>query len=334
MTSWTVDILRILRAADGPVSGTALCARLGISRTAVWKHITALREHGFEISSAPRRGYTLVSAPDVPFAAEIQSARSGCRLGSSVIYLSETDSTNRVGIERAEAGAVDGTVVLAEHQTSGRGRLQRRWHSAPGQGVAMSVILRPRVEPLRVPQLSLVAAVACARTIESTCAGDRVQIKWPNDLYVASRKVAGILCEMRAEMDRLEFLVLGIGVNVNLEHDQFPPELAGSATSLSEATGRRIRRVPFLHALLDELESAYESWLTDGLAPFLDAWRERSLFRGRRVAVDTGAPRPLEGTVRDLREDGALLLETDSGDLRALLSGDVSLHNARPGQTA
>lgn len=329
MNDRTVDILRILSAADGFVSGGNMCKYLGVSRAAVWKHVQQLRDLGYRIDSAPNRGYRLCGVPDTPTAAGIEAARAGCRLGSRVVPRESTESTNRLATDLAETGAADGTLVLSERQTGGRGRLARSWHSAPGQSLTFSLILRPDIAPLRVPQLSLVTAIAIARAIESA-PGIEVQVKWPNDLYVGGRKVAGILCDLRAEMDRLHFLVLGIGINVSVPRDSFPAECTETAASLRDFTEQEINRGQLILRILDELESAFEVWLTGGLAPFREAWRERSLFRGRQVMVDTGHGSPLRGIVRDLRTDGALVLETEDGEHRPLYSGDVSLHRNRP----
>ena len=331
MNERTLAILRTLYEEHGFVAGPRMSTGLGISRSAIWRHIQHLRGQGYRIESAPNRGYRLVASPDAPTAADIEAARAGCRLGARVVSRATIDSTNRLGIELAEAGEPDGTLVIAEHQAGGRGRMTRSWHSVRGQSITMSVILRPRIAPVRVPQLSLVTAIACAKAIETECAL-AVQVKWPNDLYINTRKVAGILCDLRAEMDCLHFLVLGIGINVNIPRNAFPPECRETATSLTVETGEVVNRARLVVRILEELEEACDVWLASGLPAFIGAWRQRSLYRGRRVTADTGGREPLQGVIRDLRHDGALLLETDGGEIRPLYSGDVSLQGMAGGK--
>lgn len=318
------DILRFLLRAEWPVSGEKMCQQLGVSRAAVWKHVGRLREQGYRIDSAPRRGYRLISTPETPVAAEIEAARADCFFGCRVTYLAAVDSTNRAATQLAEGGAPAGSVVLADAQTAGRGRLARSWFSPPGRNAYLSLILRPPIPPVRVPQLSLVAAVACARAMETVC-GVAPRVKWPNDLYVDGRKVSGILCDMRAETDQLAFLILGIGINVNIAPHEFPEEIAEFATSLSAACGKRVNRVRLICELLDALELAYDEWMENGLAGFRDAWRERSLLHSRRITVEGPDGRTREGIVEDLGDDGALLLRTPDGRKEALYAGDVHL---------
>ncbi len=310
-------LLAVLKSNRGSyVSGEELSRRLGVSRTAVWKHVKALRAEGYGIESSPRLGYRLVAATDLLLPAEILDGLLSARLGRRVVYLDDTVSTNRVARELAAAGEPEGTLVLAETQTGGRGRLGRNW-SSPAGGIWLSLILRPELPPHRLQLLTLTAAVAAAEACEDT-AGVSPGIKWPNDLLCAGRKLAGILTEGAAEADRLDYLVLGVGVNANLQEEDFPTELRGQATSLLLESGQRVDRAAWVRKFLLSLE---------GYLPAKEVvreeWRRRAVTLGKRVTVKmTG--RTVEGTALDLDETGALLVRTENG-VEAVLAGDVTL---------
>ncbi|UTG91396.1 biotin--[acetyl-CoA-carboxylase] ligase [Geobacter sulfurreducens] len=311
------------RHSGGVVSGEALSTLLGVSRTAVWKHIKNLKSLGYRIESVPSRGYRLVASPDILTPAEVSAGSSVRRIGTHVVCFRETGSTNTVASHLAAEGAAEGTVVLADAQTGGKGRLGRRWESPPGVNVYCSVILRPSISPLHSPQLTLLSAVATAEAIERT-SGLVPAIKWPNDILVNGFKVAGMLNELSAETERVEYLVLGIGVNINMERDQFPGDLRYPASSLALEAGRTVERIPFVRALLESLDRLYDEYLLKGFSPVRDAWLARSAVMGRRVKVDGGAG-ILAGTVEGIDEIGALLVRTAGGSLERVLAGDVSL---------
>ncbi|MBM4164575.1 MAG: biotin--[acetyl-CoA-carboxylase] ligase, partial [Lentisphaerae bacterium] len=233
-------IARLKQAAGGEVSGERLCAELGISRAAVWKHIQGLRDGGYCIDAAPRRGYSLRTAPDTPLATEVVPLLTTRLIGRPYHFLAATDSTNRQTAAYADAGATEGTVVAADAQTGGRGRMGRAWVSPPGLNAYVSILLMPAIEPARVTTLPLVAGLAVALTIERIAPGLRPLVKWPNDILLNGRKVCGILCEMEAEADRIRRVVCGIGVNLN--QTTFPAELAPRATSLALESGTVIAR--------------------------------------------------------------------------------------------
>jgi BirA family biotin operon repressor/biotin-[acetyl-CoA-carboxylase] ligase len=317
-------ILELFRSRPGGVvSGEALSSLLGVSRTAIWKHIKTLKSLGYRIEAVPSRGYRLVASPDILTPAEVTAGLAVRRVGTHVVCFRETVSTNTVASQLAAEGAAEGTVVLADAQTGGKGRLGRRWESPPGVNVYCSVILRPPISPLHSPQLTLLSAVATAEAIERT-SGLVPAIKWPNDILVNGFKVAGMLNELSAETERVDYLILGIGVNVNMERDQFPGDLRHPASSLALEAGRAVERIPFVQSLLVSLDRLYDEYLRNGFPPVRDAWLARSAVMGRRVKVDTGSG-IVFGTVEGIDEIGALLLKTDGGSLERVLAGDVSV---------
>ena len=288
------------------VSGEQLSARLGISRAAIWKHVEQLRARGYRIEAQHARGYRLTGAPDRLLPEEIVPRLTARRLGRRIVYFEETDSTNVQAMRLARDGAPEGTLVLAERQTHGRGRLGRSWSSPAYVNLYASWILRPTLAPAAAPQVSLAAALAVARVL-ATHAPGRVAIKWPNDCLLDGRKVSGILTEMDAEIDRVRAVVLGIGVNLNGTERAFPAELRPTATSVRLATRRRVDRIAFTAALCDALESVYDRLLQDGFAPLIGEWNEYSCLTGKQVTVDCSGQRTT-GTVRGLDASGRLVL--------------------------
>jgi BirA family biotin operon repressor/biotin-[acetyl-CoA-carboxylase] ligase len=317
-------ILALLRDSDGEsLSGEDISRTLKVSRSAVWKQIKSLRGLGYEISAEPSKGYRLVSAPDRLILPEIAAGLKVNTLGKNIVCLTETVSTNAVAFRMAEDGAAEGCVVIADCQTGGKGRMGRTWVSPPGVNFYCSIIVRPPIKPMAAPQLTFLSVVAVARSIE-LLTGLAPRIKWPNDLLLNGKKVAGLLNEMSAETDKVNFVVLGIGVNLNMRADQFPPELRHPATSILLETGKSISRVAFTRTLLQELDAIYALFLAEGYAPVRKEWLERSRLTGEQVTVkDNGIVQ--SGIVAGIDEYGALLLETADGKVIQILSGDVSI---------
>jgi BirA family biotin operon repressor/biotin-[acetyl-CoA-carboxylase] ligase len=321
-SSVRTTILKLFRAAgEGFVSGAQISRALGVSRTAVWKHIEQLRMLGYTIEAVPSKGYRLTDAPDLLLAAEIQADLGTRCIGREVVYYDETDSTNLRVHELGKAGAAEGTVVLADRQTAGRGRLGRRWSSPPGVNLYASVLLRPPVLPRHACQLTFLSAVAVAHSV-SEIGGLPARVKWPNDVLVHGRKVAGLLNELDAETERIHYLVLGMGVNLNMRAGQFPDGLRYPATSLLLERGQPVSRRAFTRTLLRHLDRLYSQYLREGFEPVLAAWREFFDLEGRRVEVD-GQGRCVRGLVTGLSGDGALLLERADGSEERVLAGDV-----------
>ena len=315
-------LLHCLADADGPVSGDALARELGISRTAVWKHVQALNRGGQTIEAGRGVGYRL--RDDVLVASLLAERLAGLRIGSRCMVVEEVDSTNsalmRMAGDDAE-NAPDGLVMLAERQTGGRGRLRRTWHSFPGDALAMSVLLRPRIAPARAPQLALLAAVAVQRALEPLL--PRVRIKWPNDILCDGCKLAGILTEMRAEPDCVQAVVVGIGVNVRAPRGGWPAEVAGIAGDVASLSGGNPRRMAIAEAILRAMNDLYEDYLEYGFERVREAWWRAHAARGGRVRVHNGEAY-IEGVAEALDEDGALLLRGENG-LQRIISGDLQL---------
>ena len=316
-------ILKLLRQqSQDYLSGEEISRQLAVSRTAVWKHIRELKNHGYEIEAHPRKGYRLKSRPDLLLPEEIRAGLSTQLLGSQIVHFYDTSSTNNEAKRLAADDAVEGTIVVSEAQTLGRGRLNRGWFSPPGGGVWVSVILRPPFPPQEAPKCTLMAAVATVEAIREV-SGLACGIKWPNDILWQGRKLVGILTEMSAEMDAINFVVLGIGINVSLQENDFPEELRNIGASISMGAGREVSRVEVLQKLLERLEYWYDVVKKEGFEPVLKAWRRESITLGQPVRVLAGEE-TYDGVAEELAEDGSLLVRTEN-DLRRVLAGDVSL---------
>lgn len=316
-------ILELFRSKGGVVSGESLSRLLDVSRTAVWKHIKSLKSLGYVIEAVPSQGYRLVSVPDILTSAEISAGLPLQRIGTRITCLQEVDSTNLVAYRMAETGAGEGTVVIADVQTSGKGRLGRRWESPAGVNLYCSIILRPQILPLYAPQLTFLSSVAVVEAIQQTTSL-RPVIKWPNDVLVHGQKVAGLLNEMSAETERVDFLVLGIGVNINMSRDQFPADLRHPASSLALEEGCKVDRLRFVRALLEALDTLYDAYLVSGYQPLRQKWLAQSAVLGRTVRVTCGETTMI-GVVAGIDEFGALLLECSGGRQERVLAGDVAL---------
>jgi len=321
-------ILAIFRAREGGiVSGEELSVFLNVSRTAVWKHIKSLKALGYRIDALPSQGYRLMASPDILLPAEIAAGLATARLGKRLLCFAETDSTNMIAFRLAEEGAEEGTVVIADAQRRGKGRLGREWSSPPGVNLYCSVVLRPPIPPVAAYQLTFLSAVAVARAVERTTSLSP-RIKWPNDILINGRKVAGLLNEMGAETEKVNFVVLGIGVNLNMRRDQFPRELRHPASSLLLEGGREVGRVSFIQALLRELDLLYGLYLSKGDEEIRAEWLARCDIVGRTVMVSC-RDYTLTGTVTGIDDNGALLVRLPSGVEEQVLSGDVTILEAK-----
>lgn len=324
MTTASGVILRLFREQGGFVSGEMISRELHVSRTAVWKQINGLRKAGYVIEAVPSRGYQLVSAPDVLTADEIAAHLKADLVGRHCICLEETVSTNGDAFRLAEEDALEGTVVLADSQSSGKGRMGRVWSSPAGVNLYCSVILRPGIMPFEAPQLTFLSAVAVARGIELVT-GLSPQIKWPNDVLIGGRKVAGLLNEMSAETDAVNFVVLGIGVNLNMTAEQFPPDLRHPATSLLLEGGHPVARAHFAAVMLGELDRLYGAFRAHGFGPVREEWQQRCNAYGRELAVSDGGAEVVRGIFAGIDGYGALLVARDNGSIERILSGDVKV---------
>lgn len=310
---------RLLEAGDDCLSGERLAGDLGISRAAVSKHLAVLRERGFHLDASPRRGYRLVAWPDALTPESVLPRLQTRTLGRTLIHRDVCDSTNTLAFAEGVAGAPHGLTVVADAQTGGRGRRGRDWHSPPGTGLYVSVLLRPKIPPQAAPPLAFAAAVAVAETLEETL-DLSPRLKWPNDVQLGGRKVCGILLEMSAEPEQVSFVVCGIGLNVNA--DTLPAELAHRATSLRLELGKPVARPLVLAPLLAALERWVDRYVDEGFAPLREAWLARAAHLGREVRVETPNGTIL-GVAETLDADGALVLRLASGEPERILVGDV-----------
>jgi BirA family biotin operon repressor/biotin-[acetyl-CoA-carboxylase] ligase len=325
------EILRLLRSATtGFCSGSELAAKLKVSRTAVWKHVRALAHEGYGIEAVPSQGYRLTSQPDILRMDDLQNLLTAKVIGRPVRYAAEVSSTNTLAMDLAHHGAAEGTVVVAERQTHGKGRLGRTWVS-PGGNLYVSVILRPAVAVQKAPLATLMGAVAVASAVRER-QGLAAGIKWPNDILLAGKKCCGLLTEMSSEPDRIKHIVLGIGVNVNMDLDALPPDVRQRSTSLAAVHGAPLDRTRLLADLLEQLDRWYACFLRSPGA-VLDAWRRLNVTMGRSVSVRC-REEAIEGVARDVDEDGRLIIAMPDGTERAVASGEVTLTADRSAEFA
>ncbi|MDX8404238.1 MAG: biotin--[acetyl-CoA-carboxylase] ligase [Mariprofundaceae bacterium] len=304
-----------------PVSGDELARELGLSRAGIWKHIQSLRKQGVEIESYIGRGYQLKS--DVLTPSMLLDRISTKRIGSHIIVLNEIDSTNREVMRRAESGADEGLVIIAEQQTHGRGRLGRSWHTAGDDSLAISILLRPDIPPEQVPQLSLLTAVALYQTLAPHV--PEIRIKWPNDLLYHGAKMAGILTEMRAEPGQVDAVVLGAGLNIREPEHGWPKEIDQTVADLSSSSGKDISRLTVAAGFIQAVDRCYDIYLNHGFAPIRKLWWDAHAASGQLVRAH-GHDGYVEGIAEALDEDGALLLRVD-GELQRFIAGDLELIN-------
>jgi BirA family biotin operon repressor/biotin-[acetyl-CoA-carboxylase] ligase len=333
-------ILSALRANADGVSGAELAERLGISRAAVWSRIEELRSLHYDIEAGPHFGYRLVGAPDAlhaddllarvaaasPSPGEKLSATGASQpriIGRDIRVFEQTTSTNDVVEKLARDGVREGVVVFAESQTRGRGRLGRKWVSPGRKGLWFSILLQPNLRPQETTRLTIASATALRRAIQLET-GLKPKIKWPNDILVGGKKVAGILTELNAELDKVRYVVLGIGVDVNWSATELPAELRKTATSLKIETGESIPRAALATAILRELDADYFRICAGKFAALADEWEEYSATIGNDVTVRIG-DRKIRGFAESLDADGALLLRTEHGRLERVTGGDVTL---------
>jgi len=323
--SLDVQILTALRAAgEGAVSGADLSQRLHVSRAAIWARIEDLRSLGYDIEASPHRGYRLLSAPDALHADDLLSRLGKTRvIGRDIRVFQETTSTNDVIEKLARDGVKEGVVVFAESQTRGRGRLGRKWMSPAKYGLWFSVLLRPDLRPQDTTRLTVASATALRRAIQAQT-GLKPEIKWPNDILIQGRKVAGVLTELSAELDHVKYVILGIGVDVNQGSGDFPAELRKLATSLKAESGKPVARPELAVAILRELDQDYARIGSGQFAALADEWEAHGTTIGQEVTIRTG-DRQIRGRAESLGEDGALLLRTEHGHLERIVGGDVTL---------
>lgn len=316
------EILHILRNQEGYVSGQELCEKFGVSRTAVWKAVNQLKAEGYEIEAVTNKGYRIVAYPDVISAEEVRSLLDTRWAGQEIVYCPVIDSTNNKAKRMAEEGASHGTLVIADEQTGGRGRRGRSWKTPPGSAIAMTLILRPPLPPERASMITLVMGMAVASACRELL-GIPESIKWPNDVVIDGKKICGILTEMSAEMDDIHYLVIGVGINVNIE--EFPEEIRGVATSLSLKAGHSVNRASVICGCMKYFERYYETFLETGdLSGLKDAYNRMLVNMDTEVRVlEPG--NEYCGISRGINEKGELLVEREDHTVEAVYAGEVSV---------
>ena len=323
------DILRFLReSGDGFVSGQMICEHFGVSRQAVWKNVAQLKEMGYCIESVSNRGYRLVKEPDILYAPDLESRFKDGGFFKKVLCYDEVDSTNTLVKRLAEEGEDEGVMVLAEHQTAGKGRRGRSWSSEKDAGIFMSFLLRPSLEPMHISGLTLVAALALTAALKDVYRSEP-KIKWPNDVVLGNKKICGILTEMSSELNVINYAVAGIGINVN--NDRFPKEIAETATSLLIETGERKNRAEIVAAFAEWFPIYYNKYLKTGdLSELKDEYNSRLANKGKQVQIFHGmieectSDKMETGIAVGIDNDGALIVDTDKGR-KSVVSGEVSV---------
>lgn len=318
-------VLSLLRERQGEyLSGEAMSRTLGISRAGVWKAIEGLRQEGYAISSAPNRGYRLERGPDLVRAGELSGPLAGCLVGRELLCLDTVDSTNTECKRRAMAGAEEGLVVIADEQTGGRGRLGRSFQSPKGRGLYLSALLRPRLEPEEVTDFTAWVAVAVCDGIQAAC-GVRPQIKWTNDIILGGRKLVGILTELglESESNALEYLIPGIGINVNHRSEDFSPEIRDMATSLAQQLGKPVRRSELAAQVILALDRAYRDF-PGNKGEYLAKYRADCMTPGHQVQLITPVSRQ-EAWAVEIDDQFRLVVELPDGERKALSAGEVSV---------
>ena len=315
-------ILKCLRENKGYVSGQELCERFQVSRTAVWKVIHQLQEEGYQIEAIRNKGYRIVESPDVMTKEEIESLIKTNWVGREVFYYEEIDSTNAQAKRLAEQAKAHGALFVAEMQSTGKGRRGRSWESPKGTGIWMSLLLRPEIAPSKAPMLTLVMAYSVAMAIREIAEQD-VEIKWPNDIVLHGKKICGILTEMSAEIDFINHVVIGVGINVNTT--EFPKEIASTATSLKNEGGKKIKRGELIACIMSHFEKNYEAFIDkQDLSELKDAYNGLLVNCNREVKVLTPG-HEYQALALGINELGELLVKKDDGTLEAIFAGEVSV---------
>lgn len=316
------QILKALKEADGYVSGQALCSRFGVSRTAVWKVINQLKEDGYEIEAVRNKGYLLKGGVDVLSKEEIESGLHTRWAAANIVYFDKTDSTNTQAKILAEAGAPHGTLVVADQQVGGKGRRGRSWVSPAGVSISMSILLRPEIPSASASMLTLVMALAAAEGIRKSTGLEAV-IKWPNDLVVNKKKICGILTEMSTELTEIQYVIPGIGINVN--QTEIPEELRATGTSLYLEAGRKFNRSRIIAATMESFEKYYDRFIeTADMTGLMEEYNARLVNLGNEVCV-LAPSGEFRGIAEGISKTGGLIVRLPDGTKTEVISGEVSV---------
>lgn len=315
-------VLKILQETDGYISGQSLCEMFGVSRTAIWKVIKKIKEEGYQIESVQNKGYHLVNSPDLLSKSEILNHLQTEILGKETYAFDEIGSTNVYAKELGEQGKAHGTLVVSETQTDGRGRRGRSWTSPKASSISMSVLLRPQIMPDKASMLTLVMAHAVLKALDELKIG-QVSIKWPNDVLLNEKKVCGILTEMSAEPDMVHYVIIGTGINVNM--DSLPKDEAPYATSLKAESGKTFNRAELVARILFHFESSYDTFMdTEDLSNIKEEYNRYLVNMDRKVCVKERKTETT-GIAKGITDDGKLLVQLDGGEMKEIFAGEVSV---------
>lgn len=316
------EILKMLRESDDYVSGQQICEKFGVSRTAVWKAINQLKEEGYEVEAVRNRGYHIIDSPDVITLEELTSQIDTVWAGKQVFYYEETDSTNIRAKQLGEEGAPHGTLAVADQQNAGRGRRGRGWESPKGCSIYMSILLRPVIPPVKAPMLTLVMALSVAEGLKESTGLDP-GIKWPNDIVLNGKKLVGILTEMSTEIDYINHVVIGVGINVNMT--DLPEEIKGKATSLRLEMGQVVKRSPIIAAVMRNFEKNYSLFLeTQNLEKMQEKYNSLLVNREKEVRI-LGGKEEYNAYALGVNKEGELLIRREDGTTEAVYAGEVSV---------
>lgn len=325
MSSTRQKLIELLSdAATDYISGQYLSDTLDVSRSAVWKHMNALKEDGYIIEGKAKKGYRILSSPNKVSENTISWGLPTEWLGKKLIHKTSVASTQTLAHDLARDGALHGTVVISDEQTTGKGRMGRTWFSKEGKAISMSMILRPDLLPYLTPQLTLLTATVVAEVLQEYSAKP-VQIKWPNDILIDGKKMTGILTEMQAEQDQVQYVIIGIGININHTNDDLPDLQAYQATSLYMETKRQWEMIPIIQQILGTFETAYETYLLDGFDSVKRSWESYGFRINETLQIKSGKE-TWQGTFLGIAEDGALLAERPNGKIESVYSGEITWH--------
>ncbi|HJV16267.1 MAG TPA: biotin--[acetyl-CoA-carboxylase] ligase [Bacillales bacterium] len=310
-------------AGGNYLSGQTLADLIGCSRTAVWKHMEELRKEGFQLEAVRRKGYRIVKTPERITADEIRLGLKTNFIGKNIHYEDRVESTQKIAHQLANEDVPEGTVVIAEEQISGRGRMERSWHSPKYTGIWMSLILRPNIPLQKAPQLTLLTAVSVVQAIEDLTEL-HPEIKWPNDILINGKKITGILTELQAESDRIHSIIIGIGINVNQRITDFPLDLQNTATSIMIEKGSEISRASLIKSIFTQFEKMYLLYLAEGFLPIKLLWESYATSIGKQLKART-LTKTIEGKALGITDDGVLRIQDSEGKIHQVYSADIEL---------
>lgn len=322
MESTRNKLIELLESSDYEfVSGQSLSEKLSISRSAIWKHMKELEKDGYQIEGVTKKGYRIMKSPDKVSENTIQWGLKTNWLGKNIIHKTTTTTTQQIAHQAAQEDAVHGTVIVADEQTKGKGRLARQWYSAKSKGIWMSIILRPNILPVMAPQLTLLSATVLADTISGNTALTP-KIKWPNDIFINHQKTAGILTEMQAEQDQIQYVVIGVGINVNQTEEDFQDDIKDKATSLYLETGQEWNIKDLIQHVLLSFEKSYDLFMEKGFQDVKYKWESYGYRIGEQIKIKT-LHREWEAKFLGIAEDGALLTLTESDGIKKIYSAEI-----------